>query len=122
MVPYQQFNDGILTMQIPALALKSGYYNLTQHKQLLNILAFNTDGKESDLSCYSEQELKTMFLKQKNIKIFEGAEKNDLASELQASQLGISLWRWFLLLALVALLSEIVLVKYFPLGTKIKKQ
>ncbi len=122
MVPYQQFNDGILTMQIPALALKSGYYNLTQHKQLLNILAFNTDGKESDLSCYSVQELKTMFLKQKNIKIFEGAEKNDLASELHASQLGISLWRWFLLLALVALLSEIVLVKYFPLGTKIKKQ
>jgi hypothetical protein len=94
-------------------ALKdAGFYNLyIDPQEVLRKYAFNYDRKESDLQYLSIAEMGS-FLRS-NISIIEANAKADFTDLVGERSQGISLWRWFIILALVALAIEQLLLRFF---------
>ncbi len=82
-----------------------------QSEAVINKFAFNFDRKESDLACYVPDELQTFV--GDNIKVLEINEEAILTAKIEERSQGISLWRWFLVMALVFLGVEVLLLKFW---------
>ncbi|SDM82236.1 BatA domain-containing protein [Siphonobacter aquaeclarae] len=118
MIPVQHLNGTQLVMEIPRASelnagqvFEAGYYELTLNGKAVQLLALNHDGSESDLAYYTSDELKAAFAGQKNIQVFENQQKADFVSAYREQHLGSSLWKYFLIAALVFLLIEIALIR-----------
>ena len=91
---------------------QAGFYDLfLQSEAVINKFAFNFDRKESDLACYVPDELQTFV--GDNIKVLEINEEAILTAKIEERSQGISLWRWFLVMALVFLGVEVLLLKFW---------
>lgn len=91
---------------------EAGLYDLRQDGSTIASLAFNFSNEESALSYYSESELKTMASENENsIEILSGDTKN-LAKAVSERLNGTPLWRYFVLLALLCFLAEIILLRF----------
>ena len=85
-----------------------GFYDIVLNKDTLTSIAYNNSSSESSLVSYN---LNTVKKENKNIDIFSSIkeyfkEKNE-KNEVQ------SLWRLFLAIAIVSLLLEILILKFF---------
>ena len=93
---------------------EAGHYNVEENNVVVKDLAFNFDRKESDMNFMSQEDLQKQIDEKglKNIRIIEPNEKN-LTNALQEVNDGKKLWKLFLILALVFLLSEILIIRIF---------
>ncbi|PID95643.1 MAG: hypothetical protein CSA94_00525, partial [Bacteroidetes bacterium] len=96
---------------IPEILDKAGFYDIFQGDNFLSAFALNSESKESDLSYFTQKEIES------GISEF-GLNANILASEskefkrtLIDNELGEKLTFWFILLALVFLLMEILIIR-----------
>jgi len=79
----------------------------------LTTLAFNQDKGESELAAYSADELRQLIgPNHPNIKVVEGGVDGAGLAKFRAAQTGQPLWRYCLLLVLLALLAEALLVRF----------
>jgi hypothetical protein len=90
----------------------AGNYSLFLGKTIIKPLAFNFNRKESDLTCFNNEEL-TLEIEKSNsntIKVFESTNKqlNDLLIEQEQ---GKKLWKFCIILALLFLATEIALLR-----------
>ena len=93
---------------------QAGYYNvINEPNELVNALAFNFIRKESDMSFYTTDELQKQIDENdlRHITVIEASDK-PLTSVLQEVNEGKKLWKLFLILALVFLLSEILIIRF----------
>lgn len=92
---------------------EAGNYNLVFENQTVNSFAFNYDKKESKLESLSEDELKSL-LESKNIKDFEIITEAEESFEYKLNKLnqGVHLWYYFIVLALIFVLIEILLIRF----------
>ena len=93
---------------------QAGYYNvINEPNELVNALAFNFIRKESDMSFYTKDELQKQIDENdlRHITVIEASDK-PLTSVLQEVNEGKKLWKLFLILALVFLLSEILIIRF----------
>ena len=100
----------LLTHDYPAYA--GNYVGMLQKNKLCGI-GFNYDRKESDLTCFTEKELKEM-IREKNWKHcnhLSAAEINQMASLADIGG-GTRLWKVCILFALLFLAIEICLIKF----------
>lgn len=91
---------------------QAGNYILTVDKDTLVGLAFNFDRKESDLSCYTGDELE----KEAEKAGLEGysvlqSDVRDIGTQLKQLSQGTKLWKLFIILALVFLAIEVLLLR-----------
>ncbi len=91
---------------------KSGYYSVMKKDSIIKNLAFNYDRKESDMNFYNDEALQKLVDEKgiRNISIINANEKS-VANSLQEINDGKKLWKLFLILALVFLLSEIFIIR-----------
>ena len=77
-------------------------------------LAFNYNRKESDMYFMNQEDLQKQIDENglKNIEIIEADEKM-ITNTLQDVNEGKKLWKLFLILALIFLLSEIIIIRVF---------
>ncbi|HWY38890.1 MAG TPA: BatA domain-containing protein [Bacteroidia bacterium] len=103
-------NRYVLTHGLPEHA---GNYSLVHDKNLLQGLAFNYKRKESDLTCYTKNELEDMAKKPgwHRVHIVEAGARNFKASLADIGG-GTRLWKLFVLLTLLFLLAETALIKF----------
>lgn len=89
-----------------------GFYTLQEGNKTLQALAFNYERIESDLNCYSIEELENELRKQQlsTVKILNAGEKDFTEQVLQGSE-PKRLWKLFIILALVFLLAESVVLR-----------
>ncbi|MBK9592442.1 MAG: BatA and WFA domain-containing protein [Crocinitomicaceae bacterium] len=90
----------------------SGFYELSNQTDYKDILALNYNRMESDISCYSADEIKNQFTKVG----WQNAQplQVDTAGQLEISSLKASeWWRWCLILALIFFAVEILLLKFW---------
>jgi hypothetical protein len=92
----------------------AGNFALMNEKAVLASLAFNYDRGESDLSCYSAGDLESMLGKAhlEGFSVMKTGEK-PLNEEIARINSGTQLWRYFIWLALLLLLVEILLIRLF---------
>ncbi|MFT4032019.1 MAG: BatA domain-containing protein [Siphonobacter sp.] len=113
LIPIQRLAGTELIAELPAQTdqpLESGYYELLLDDKAVQVIAFNHTAEESKMEVYSPQELKAIFKDQKNIQVYD--DQSDFVSQYKSQNVGLSLWKWFLVIALVFLLVEIGLVRF----------
>jgi len=79
---------------------------------VVTTLAFNYSKKESDLSAFTSDELKSMINKKKNVHIYHGSLEK-FVNEFEENNIGVSLWKYCLVLSLIFLLCEIMLLRLY---------
>ncbi|MCS6833594.1 MAG: hypothetical protein NZ521_08465, partial [Flammeovirgaceae bacterium] len=99
----------------PKGTFPSGIYALKRNRthQTLGFLALNYDKRESQLSYYHTTELKELLRDKKNVQLFQPNEEESFVKRYQEQNLQTNLWRWFIVFALLALLAETLLIRYW---------
>lgn len=90
----------------------AGFYNLfLKPEENLSQFAFNYDRKESNLDYYNETDLSSVA--GDRAQIINGTNTVDLTQLIGERSRGIVLWRWFIIAALVFLLLEALLLRFW---------
>jgi hypothetical protein len=117
-IPVQNLNGKQLTIELPKAnqlndnqSIESGYYELIANGKVERMVAFNHDHKESMMEFYSVDELKSIFNGKKNVQVFDKIDDADFVKTFKEQNFGVSLWKYFLIAALVFLAIEILLVR-----------
>ena len=95
------------TLREPEMA---GFYDILLNKDTLTTLAYNHSSNESLLTFHN---LNTIKKENKNIEIFSSIK--EYFKEINEKNKVQSLWRLFLAIAIVSLLLEILILKFFSL-------
>lgn len=106
-------SDGSITRLFPHDQIKeAGLYQIMEGSRVLQGVAFNYDRRESDLHCYTGDEVNAM-LKKSLVKYFAvlKGKQISLAKQIHDINQGTPLWKYFVLGVLAFLLAEIVLIK-----------
>jgi hypothetical protein len=91
---------------------EAGFYNLYINPQeIISKYAFNYDRKESDLQYFTKDELAAF--SKNNINLIDASAKANFTDLVGERSQGVPLWRWFIILALVALAIEQLLLRFF---------
>ncbi len=89
-----------------------GFYEIRRNKISLMPLAFNYARAESDLACYTEEELRKYISDNglKHVSVISGEENSITADVLQLSE-GKKLWKLFIILTLIFITIEVALLR-----------
>lgn len=96
---------------------KPGHYELRSSDTLLSYLSFNLDRNESDPRSVSDDKYKQT-IEELGIQSFEGSSEK-LYSEFNKAQKGTELWKWCIIFALIFILLEILLIRFFKNHAKL---
>ncbi|MEE9407207.1 MAG: BatA domain-containing protein [Polaribacter sp.] len=107
-IPLQQTYQNKVTIKTNKQPLKAGLYTILKEKDTIQNLAFNYPKKESSLSFMDLNELKK---ENKNITISNSVK--DTFNKINKKNEVHWLWKWFLALAIVSLLLEILILKFY---------
>ena len=114
-IPGQQFTNGYLQMNVYGQVSKAGTFELQNPSGKKEALfAFNYDRKESDLSYLSESELLRIF--GTKTELIANNLKADLTEIVKEKENGLRLWTLFLVLALLCLLAESLLLRFWKIN------
>lgn len=94
-------------------AHSSDWYDLMRGGQVLGTLAFNLNRRESDLSCYNENELKKISNELGDNVSVTSADTKNIAKSVTDKLNGKPLWPLFVILSLLCFLAEIALLRFW---------
>jgi hypothetical protein len=121
-VPAQRMSGEQLIIELPEETIEAGHYEVINgDNQVVGALAFNYDKRESVMQFYSLDELKKVFAGKKNVQIYENIADKKFIQDFQERNIGTSLWKYFVWLALFFLLAEILIIRLFKKWRKDKK-
>jgi hypothetical protein len=111
-VPQLKTINGGIQITTNGLLTSAGYYNLTNANNTNAVFSFNYNRKESNMKFMSEEELQA---KAEESHLMNFAFFNDQGGSLtkKISQLseGIALWKYCIIIALLAFLAEILIIR-----------
>lgn len=94
-------------------ATTSNFYDILLDGAKMGTLAFNQNRKESDLSCYDEDELtKAAKSSDQNIDVIKTGTKN-IAKSATDKLNGKPLWIYFIIISLLCFLAEIAVLRFW---------
>ena len=113
-IPEHRLMNNATTLFTQNQITEAGHYDVLENTNIIKDLAFNFDRKESDMNFMSQEDLQKQIDEKglKNISVIMPDEKT-LTNALQEVNEGKKLWKLFLILALVFLLSEILIIRLF---------
>jgi len=111
-VPLQRKAGDNFLLEMPKFSINPGFYYAVYKQDTLDLLAFNLDKKESNLSQISLTEIREVFGGGNNITIFEGASQESFRGDIKERYVGTPLWKQALLLALFFLLAEVLFIRF----------
>lgn len=109
-----RYNSGLLNVFMPANLKSAGVYGLCKNNDTIALLALNYNRNESMQDYLSEEELETMntqkFSGRASIFRFDDVEQT--FSDFKEISEGKPLWKFFVLLALLFILCEVLIIKF----------
>jgi hypothetical protein len=91
---------------------EAGFYNLfLDEAETLYKFAFNYDRRESELAYFTEDELKEKG--GQFVDVIKASENSDFKELIGERSRGIILWKWCLIFALLFLLAEVLLLRFW---------
>ena len=113
LIPVQRVVTNELRLDLPVGMDTPGFYQVQRGGKVLTTLAFNQDKRESKLAAYSVDELRQIIgPNHPNVRVVESGMDGTGLAKFRAEQAGEPLWRYFLVLVLLALLAEALLVRF----------
>ena len=111
-IPEQRTAAGLVYLGVNEQVEQAGYYDLyLEPEEILDVFAFNFDRQESDLRHYSEAELESLLIP--GMQLIKASLNADFGTIIGERSQGVVLWRWCLILALVFLLAEVLLLRFW---------
>jgi hypothetical protein len=113
-IPEHRVINNVTTLFTQNQITEAGHYSVVENDLTVKDLAFNYNRNESDMNFMSNEDLQKQIdeMSLKNISIITPGEKS-LTNALQEANDGKKLWKLFLILALVFLLSETLVIRLF---------
>ncbi|MBK6266032.1 BatA domain-containing protein [Marivirga sp. S37H4] len=113
LIPDQRLQGGKISLILPEQEIMAGFYALKDAKTdtMYTYLAFNYPKAESENSFYTASDLEELFSGSKNVKVLEEYDVSTLENFLLESKNGFPLWKYFLILALLSLLAEVLIIR-----------
>lgn len=89
-----------------------GFYEVSHLKQVLLPMAFNYSRKESDLKCYSDEDLTKLLSEKgwKSVSLISDTQA-DISKQILLGAEGKKLWKLFIILALLFIAVEVALLR-----------
>ncbi len=112
-VPSFRYTKNAVILEIPEVLDEPGSYHLVTDGDTLRSLAFNISKQESDIRTYSVAELEEIIAGNPRATVELVTDERDLAELGDAEPEGIPLWKYALILALVFMITEILLLRFF---------
>lgn len=113
-IPQSKSVGNMVSIYVGNQITEAGNFNLTNDKTIVTSLAFNFNRNESDLQCLSNDELEKNLEKYRleNFMVMKSGEKplNELIEQMNS---GRQLWFYFVWAALIFLLAEVLLIRFF---------
>jgi hypothetical protein len=103
MIPSQWRSGAQLMLQLPAESMKAGFYELKRDGVTEKIIALN----------YGQEELAQLAAAHKNIKLYNIESGEQFADSFRQGNIGTPLWKYCLIGALLFLLVEILLIRFW---------
>ena len=111
-IPEVRSNGQVMQGYIHGQIREAGWYYLLMGDKILSGIAFNYDRKESDLVCYNPAELKDMIRKHNFRNIFIiNPSGIPVSRQVEQLYMGTPLWKWFIILALLFIIFEILVIR-----------
>ncbi len=110
-IPFQRSAGNKVILDVKGSIQDAGIYHMNLEDTLIGKVAFNFNRKESDLSTFSIQELKSKY--DDTYEIVENANTTDFESWIKDKYQGKIFWRWFILMSLIFLFVEAVLLRFW---------
>jgi len=109
-----RYNSGLLNVFMPSSLKSAGVYGLCENEDTISLLALNYNRNESMQDYLSEEELEAMntqkFSGRASIFRFDDVEQT--FSDFKEISEGKPLWKYFVLLALLFILCEVLIIKF----------
>lgn len=112
MIPNQRVSANELVLEMPKNTLNPGFYNLKLEERIKTVLAFNLDKAESYLEQMSLNDINANLAAFGNVTIFNTVDIDNFSNEIKKNKIGVPLWKYAIILALLFLLAEILLIRF----------
>lgn len=118
LIPGQRVLGNELILELNPSVLTAGHYALRRKtdQKTVALLAFNAATAESELEVLSLETLENELGKYPNVQLYEGEEALDIVRSFRDQNLNNPLWRYFIWAALLALLAEVLLIRFWRGG------
>jgi hypothetical protein len=113
MIPAQWMSGGKLVLDLPSEQMRAGFYDLKLNGKTEKSIAVNYGKKESKMDYYTQDELKKITEKYKNVKIYNAETSDQFVDSFRQDNIGTPLWKYFLVGALLLLMVETLLIRFF---------
>lgn len=112
LIPAQRILGRDLIMELPKNAMNTGYYDVFNDSGIKKVLSFNYNPDESILAQYDLSALNEVAGNHENVNVYNADDTNDFTRSLRELHSGIPLWKYMLIVSLLALLAEILIIRY----------
>lgn len=103
-IPEQQYFNNKVVIKTSELPEKAGVYEVKNKNEILEYVSFNYNRNESDLTYLNLEDVEGITISNSVKEAFITIKNDTKVNEL---------WKWFVILALVFLIIEILILKYF---------
>ncbi len=113
-IPEQRFTDGRLELNVFEGISADGFYNLRLNDTTLQTYAFNFDRNESQMEFFMEDEIELELSTSglTNFQVLNSADKS-FSEIINALQKESELWKLFIIFALLMLLAEVLILRFW---------
>lgn len=113
LIPKQEFRNGKLRIFIKGKLNQAGHYQMFRDGEQIGMISLNYGREESDYELLSETEIEA-YANERSLTYKKFDEENEgLSQAIQSAEKGYSLWKYFIILALIFMGVEILLLRLF---------
>ncbi|MBX7241211.1 MAG: BatA domain-containing protein [Bacteroidia bacterium] len=112
-IPEQYVQNDVTVLNFEKLDMKEGNYKIIQGETELDRISFNISDTESRLSFTDKDALETS-LEKKGLSQVQvlSPEPSAITRTIQVEKEGTPLWKWFVIMALIALIAEVIILRF----------
>ncbi len=111
-IPQQRHLNNQLSLDLPKNSILAGVYHLTLNDHNIKGVAFNYNHIESDLTQHNSNDIASLMGATK-LTLFESQTPKIFANDMKLKYFGRQLWRHALVLALMCLVGEVVIIRFW---------
>lgn len=114
MIPAHEVRNNRVVLFLQDALPEAGFYELRMRDSVFHVMAWNDSRLESDMAFVGEEEIAKTF-KEAGIDLMAVLDADDFAGNdlMQAMARQSSIWKWFVLLALLALAGEVAVLRFW---------
>lgn len=114
MMPAHEVRNNRVVLFLQDALPEAGYYELLMRDSVYHVMAWNDSRLESDMAFVGEEEIAKAF-KEAGIDLMAVLDADDFAGNdlMEAMARQSSIWKWFVLLALLALAGEVSVLRFW---------